>query len=155
MASLAIQWRTVTAQPFMFVRYTTPLSALPARVGDGIGLAQAAISVQGLTAAGYPCARYLALRGESATVEIGVPVMAAGIRAGDVEAGELPAGIVAHAVHAGSYEGLGDSYRAIAQWAADRGVDFTGAPWEYYVVDPHSDPDPAAWRTEIFWPLQR
>ena len=28
-----------------------------------------------------------------------------------------------------------------------------GAPWEYYVTDPAAHPDPADWRTEIFWPV--
>ncbi len=27
------------------------------------------------------------------------------------------------------------------------------APWESYVTDPAQHPDPADWRTEVYWPL--
>ena len=29
----------------------------------------------------------------------------------------------------------------------------SGAPWESYVTDPADHPDPADWRTEVYWPL--
>jgi len=29
-----------------------------------------------------------------------------------------------------------------------------GAPWESYVTDPADYPDPADWKTEIFWPVK-
>jgi len=36
---------------------------------------------------------------------------------------------------------------------AANGVRAGGAPWESYVTDPGEHPDPADWRTEVYWPL--
>lgn len=30
-----------------------------------------------------------------------------------------------------------------------------GPPWEAYITDPAEHPDPANWRTEIYWPVAR
>ncbi len=34
----------------------------------------------------------------------------------------------------------------------ENGLRPAGAPWEWYVTDPAEHPDPADWRTEIYWP---
>jgi DNA-binding transcriptional MerR regulator/effector-binding domain-containing protein len=71
----------------------------------------------------------------------------------DIGLGEVPAARVAVLVHAGSYDDIGDTYRALGAWVA-RHAEPTGQRIrERYVVGPTDSPDPAAWRTEIAWPI--
>jgi DNA-binding transcriptional MerR regulator len=71
----------------------------------------------------------------------------------DVGFGEVPAARVAVLVHAGSYDDIGDTYRALGAWVA-RHAEPTGERIrEWYVVGPSDTDDPSAWRTEIAWPI--
>jgi AraC family transcriptional regulator len=88
-------------------------------------------------------------------MQVGVPIAVAAPGQGDIQAGELPGGPIAVAVHAGAYEQLSDTYAAIERWMeanSYRGVD---APWESYVTDPGDVPDVKDWRTEVYWPLDK
>ena len=57
-------------------------------------------------------------------------------------------------VHAGPYEQLADTNAAIERWIEEQGFVVGGAPWEWYVTDPGEYPNPADWRTEVYWPLR-
>lgn len=89
------------------------------------------------------------------TVEAGVPLAAAGTGAGEIEAGELPGGPVAVAMHAGPYDQLTETYAAIERWMEAQGVRPGGAPWESYLTDPADHPNRADWRTAVYWPIAR
>ena len=39
-------------------------------------------------------------------------------------------------------------------WMEGQGLVAAGAPWESYVTDPTTVPDPKDWKTEVFWPVQ-
>lgn len=153
MPMIAIARRAVTAQATLFVPYTTSMPQLSGRIDEGLGKVYAAVAAQGLTPAGPPFVRYLAMNAGMADIEVGVPVTAAGRSAGEIHTGELPGGVAAVAVHAGAYDNLRETYRAMERWVADEGLRFGGAPWESYLTDPHRTPDQADWRTEIYWPL--
>src|SRR5580704_7929678 len=67
----------------------------------------------------------------------------------------LPGGPVALGIHAGPYEGLSETHAAIERWIEANGYRPDGAPWEQYVTDPAEHPNPADWRTEVYWPLAK
>lgn len=56
--------------------------------------------------------------------------------------------------HTGPYDKLTKAHAAIQMWIAEQGRVPAGAPWESYVTDPADYPDPADWKTEIFWPIK-
>jgi DNA-binding transcriptional MerR regulator len=71
----------------------------------------------------------------------------------DVGFGEVPAARVAVLVHAGGYDDIAETYRALGAWVA-RHAEPTGERIrEWYVVGPSETADPATWRTEIAWPI--
>ena len=70
-----------------------------------------------------------------------------------MEAGFLPAGPVAVAIHGGPYDSLQETYVALEKWVEENGHRVAGPPWEQYVTDPGEHPNPADWRTEVCWPL--
>lgn len=104
--------------------------------------------------AGQPYTRYRETGVGLLTIEVGMPVVQAVAGSDDIEAAVLPAGKVAVAMHAGAYEELAESYAALERWIAAQSLTPAGPPWEVYVNDPGEHPDPAAWRTEIFWPVR-
>jgi effector-binding domain-containing protein len=91
------------------------------------------------------------------TLEIGLPVttFVSSSSAGDICSGTLPAGPVATTTHRGTYDRLNDAHAAVQVWIEEQGLRAAGAPWEVYVTDPADVPDPANWRTDLFWPLER
>ena len=46
-------------------------------------------------------------------------------------------------------------FPALERWIEANGYRTGGAPWESYITDPADLPDPADWRTEVYWPLEQ
>ncbi len=67
--------------------------------------------------------------------------------------GSLPAGRVVEAIHVGPYDTMEKTYAEIEDYLADEGLTPAEVMWETYLSDPDTEPDPAAWRTLICWPL--
>ena len=67
-------------------------------------------------------------------------------------AGAIGGYIGARLAHAGADVVLfarGAHLRAMQQ----QGVRPGGSPWESYITDPAEHPDPANWRTDVYWPI--
>lgn len=155
MPTLDLTLRELPAQPYLAVRKRASRSEIAAAIGDGLGKV-AAHARQGAHAfAGPPFARFTSTGPGLLTFHVGLPVAVAAAGAGEVEAGALPAGPAASAVHAGPYDTLPETYAALERWIEAQGRRPAGAPWEVYVTDPGEHPDPADWRTEVCWPLER
>jgi AraC family transcriptional regulator len=155
MPMLSIERRELTAQPFLFVRAKVARSEISKAIGDSLGKAFPYAMQAGAPIAGRPTARYFTSGPGLLDMQIGVPIAVAAPGKGDVEAGELPGGPIAVAVHAGSYDNLGDTYAAMERWMNANGYRPGGAPWESYVTDPGEFPDVNDWRTEVYWPLEK
>lgn len=152
----------VSARPTVAVRHVLPMSGLDVGALFSSTMPRLGGSLEGGSAvpAGAPYARYYDFGGEQADIEIGIPVAAAAegfpslAADGEVGTSELPAGRVAQYVHRGSYEKLGDAYRALEQFIAAQPFAPAGAPWEEYVVMPDSgDVDPEQLVTQVSWPI--
>jgi effector-binding domain-containing protein len=107
----------------------------------------------GLPIAGQPISRYVSVGVGLWTVDFAMPLMQPAQSQGEIEAGVLGSGPVAFAVHEGPYDQLSATCSAIERWVEENGYTSGGPPWESYVTDPAETPNPADWRTEIFWPL--
>ncbi len=86
------------------------------------------------------------------TLDAGMMVASASA-SDDFQVETLPAGEAAVAIHAGSYDGLGDAHAAVEQFIADSGLDKAGPLREIYLTDPGEVPNPADWRTQLVWPV--
>ena len=153
MPMLSIDKRELAAQPVLFVRLRAARHEIASAIAEGLGATFTYAMKTGLPIAGRPFTRYLTNGPGLFTMEIGVPLAAPAAGDGDIEAGTLQGGSVAVAVHGGSYEQLGESYAAMERWMEANGLRPGGAPWESYITDPAEFPDPADWRTEIYWPV--
>jgi AraC family transcriptional regulator len=143
----------IAAQPILFVRRRVARSEISQAIGECLGAAFGLAMRKGCAIAGRPFARYPSAGPGLLTIEVGCPIAAATDGEGEVEAGMLQGGPAAVAVHAGAYTELGETYAAIERWMADNGYAPGGAPWESYLTDPAELPNPADWRTAVYWPL--
>ncbi len=66
----------------------------------------------------------------------------------------LPGGRVAYTLHAGAYDAVGPTYAALQRWIQEHGHESDGPPREIYLVGPAQANDPAAFRTEVQWPIR-
>lgn len=121
--------------------------AIGTAIGDMLDAVFRSLEELGAEPAGPPYARYYDM-GETMDVEVGVPVATTvDVRTPDVVA-ELPGGRAVTARHVGPYDGLGESWRAVYAWIAKEGLT-PDASWERYLTDPHDEPDPDRWETEL------
>jgi AraC family transcriptional regulator len=153
MPTLSVTRQQFPGQPILLIRRRIPRPELQGMLSECFGKLFGHGHQAGLPIAGWPVARYLSVGPGLWTVEAAMPLAAAASGEGEMEAGTLPAGPVAVGVHAGPYEQLPETYAAIEKWMTDNGVRAGGAPWESYVTDPGQHPDPADWKTEVYWPL--
>jgi AraC family transcriptional regulator len=149
----SITKKQLEPQPVLAVRRRVARPELATALGEVYGRVYAHVQQNGIAMAGAPYARYLEMGTGLWTIEAGLPVIAPSGGEGDIAAGTLPGGLVAMTVHAGSYDQLHEAHAAIQKWMDKEGLRSAGAPWESYVTDPGTYPDPKDWKTEVFWPV--
>jgi AraC family transcriptional regulator len=150
----SVTTKELSPQPVLLVRRRVKLSVIAATLGEVLGLVFEYAQRSGAALAGQPLTRYLEWGPGLLTIEAGMPVAAPVPGEGDVAADTLPGGLVAMTTHKGAYEKLAEAHAAIQIWIEEHGLVASGAPWESYVTDPADYPDPADWKTEIYWPVQ-
>jgi AraC family transcriptional regulator len=141
------------AQPILYIRRRVTRSELQPMLAECFATLFTHGQRAGLAIAGPPTARYVSTGPGLWTVEAAMVLATPAAGEGEMQAGTLPAGPVAVAVHAGPYEGLPDTHAEMQRWIEAQGLRAAGAPWESYVTDPGQFPNPADWRTEVCWPL--
>ena len=153
MPMLSIARETIDAQPILFVRRRCARDEISKNIGECLGAAFTLAQRSGHAIGGRPVTRYPSMGAGLITMEAGCPVAAPAPGEGEVEAGFLQGGPAAVAMHAGSYEELSTTYAAMERWMEQNGFRPGGPPWESYITDPAEHPNPADWRTTIYWPL--
>ncbi|HZV63498.1 MAG TPA: GyrI-like domain-containing protein [Telluria sp.] len=142
-----------SAQRTAVIHLTVPASEIRKVMGPAVNELMAVLAAQGIEPFGPRFSHHLKMPGAVFDLEIGVPVATAVAPAGTVTGGELPAAAVARTVYHGGMEGLGAAWGELGAWVAANGRQTRSYLWEYYVVGPDNNPDPAAWKTELNWPL--
>ncbi len=74
---------------------------------------------------------------------------------GRVHPADLPAVELAVTTHVGEHDGVEVTYGQLGTWVVENAMSVAGPVRERYLVGPRDTPDPAAWRTEIGWPVFR
>jgi AraC family transcriptional regulator len=151
--SVTVTRKDCPGQSILYIRRRISRSELQPTLAECFGTLFAHGQRNGLPIAGWPLARYVAMGAGLWTIEAAMPLSAPAQAHGDMQTGTLPAGPTAFAVHIGAYEQLPETHATIERWIEAHGYSVGGAPWESYVTDPAQHPDPADWRTEVYWPL--
>lgn len=135
------------------IHVTVPRSEIRDVMGPGLTELMSTIAAQGIAPAGPWFTRHLKIPTDTFDFELSVPVAATVAAKGRVKPGILPAMKVARTIYRGPYEGLGDAWGEFRAWVQANGHQPAENLWECYLTDPHSNPDPATWQTELNWPL--
>ena len=153
MPTLSIERRELTPQPALIMRCRTPRAELQAAIGNSLGGVFGHCMKAGLPLDGKPFVRYLSTGPGLWEIECGKPLAMPAPGEGAIEAATLPGGSILVAMHGGLYDQLNETYVAMERWMDANGVRPGGAPWESYITDPADYPNPAEWRTEVYWPI--
>jgi AraC family transcriptional regulator len=151
--SSKIEIRLLGGHDTATVRETVARDSITEALGGMYQAVGEVLRKQGISTGGNRFARYHTF-GDSVDLEAGFIVPTPIQPDGSVKPSKLPAGPAAIAVHRGPYEGLADTYEAVRTWLERSGRQASGGPWEIYITDPSSEPNPNAWLTEILWPLR-
>jgi AraC family transcriptional regulator len=149
----SITRKEIAPQPVLVVESRVKPSEIAATLASALGLVFQHGQVSGAAFAGQPFTRYLDWGPGIITMEAGMPIAAPGTTGGEVRADMLPGGLVATTIRMGAYDKLNEAHAAVQVWIEEQGLKPGGAPWEVYVTDPADYPNPADWKTEIFWPI--
>lgn len=144
--------KTVQEQKTLYIRTTTPVAQLPAIMGPAYGKLAAYAGENGAAFAGPPYARYYNMDMDALDVEIGFPVDKVLPGQGDIQAGTLPGGKRAAAVHRGPYTTIGATYDKLMAYTQQEGLTTTEWMYESYLNSPEENP-PEKLETEIFFPI--
>ena len=153
MPTLSFDRQQLAPQPALFVRRQASRPELPATIEEGIAKSRERAEALGLPSAGPPFVLYRERGPGRFKLEIGVPVDRPAPGDQEAEAGTLPGGPAAVAIHAGPYEQLPETFSALERWIGEQGLRTAGPPWESYRTSPDDSPDPAKWRTAVYWPV--
>lgn len=153
MPVLSIVRKEISPLPILFIRRRIARDELQSALAECFGKVYGYATQKGLPIAGFPLCRYVSTGVGLWTIEPAVPLAASAQGEGEIQAGQLPGGPVAFAVHSGPYDQLGATNAAVERWIEANGYGVGGPPWEWYVTDPGEHPNPADWKTEVYWPL--
>jgi AraC family transcriptional regulator len=153
MSTPSIERQELQPQHALVVKRRVARSEIAATIAESLGKTFPYALQNGLAIAGRPFVRYSDVGPGLMTMETGTVIAAPAPGAGEIEPITLPGGPAAVAVHMGPYDKLQDTYAAMERWMQAHGVRAAGAPWESYITDPAEHPDPATWRTDVFWPI--
>lgn len=131
-----------------------PCNEMGTAIGPALREVRLVMEAQGVAEAGPWLTRHWRRPTDSFNFDVCVPVDAPVEASGRVRPGELAATRVARAEYRGGYEGLGGAWGRLAGWIENRKEKTRGDFWEVYAVGPGSSPDPAEWRTDLFWALR-
>ena len=152
--SVTVTQKQLEPRTALVIRRTTALADIAKTLGEILPAVWAYASKNGIPFAGPPFTRYTAIGRGQVSIEAGLPIAAPASGVGEIVATELPGGTAAVAIHVGPYETLETTHAAIEKYLGDNGLT-AGAPWETYITDPATTPNPAEWQTEIVYPLTR
>ena len=135
------------------VRAVVPVAGLTGFFDSSFRELVTTTTEQGVALLGPAFALYRGPFAETVDLEVGFPVDRVVRAQGNVLASELPGGRLARMTHAGAFDGLGEAWARLADWARAQGHAPGAQRWESYVTQPSPDMDPRDLRTELFWPI--
>lgn len=147
--------RIITLEPVVtaVIRETVVMAEAHVFFDRAFQVLPGVLGAQEIAPTGAAFARYYGAPGETADIEVGFPTAAVIVADDGVVPGQLPGGRTATTVHRGSFDGLGDAWRALHAWIESQGESAADEMWEIYVTEPSPDMDPADLITELYWPI--
>ena len=140
-------------QPTLTVRKRASVKNLPQAMGEAYGAISQYLGELGEQPVGPPFCAYYNTDIEDLDVEMGFAVDKTFDGKGEVQAGEMPVGMMASCLFTGPYVEMAPAYEALATWIEENKMEATGVAYEFYLNDPNEVP-PEELKTQIVFPLK-
>lgn len=124
------------------------------KMGDLFAEVSNFIEMANTGVAGMPFAIYHEMDSESIDLECGIPVSEKVEGTEVITTGTYPEKKCAAVDYFGDYRQLEDAHTAVQSWIEEHNFKLAGAPLEFYLTDPATEPDPGKWHTRIYYPVQ-
>jgi effector-binding domain-containing protein len=112
------------------------------------------VALHKLKTSGAPYCLYHSLNASTVDLECGFPVTGFAPEGGRVERSSIPAAKCVTAIHDGPYESLTETYQSMLAWMQSKDLIPSKMRWEFYLIGPLQEKDPAKWKTQVFWPIE-
>ena len=122
-------------QPTLFIRDKTKVEDLPMLIGEKYGKMAAYLEELGEYLSDVPYVAYHNMDMQNLDVEIGFPVAKALAGKGEIQAGIIPAGMIAFCMYRGAYHEIEPVYDEMVQWMAENNHRPIGTVYEHYYND--------------------
>jgi len=122
-------------QATVSIRTRTKVEKLPALIGESYDKLAAYLKEAGQLLADVPFVAYHNMDMQDLDVEMGFPLAKPISGKGDITPGSIPAGKYVYCMYLGPYSEMGPTYEEMGKWIADKGLQATGASYEYYYND--------------------
>jgi DNA-binding transcriptional MerR regulator len=154
--ALPVEYRSIPALRAVAIRAVVDWDDTEPWLNDALGELDRTVDSQSSGRAGPDSALY---SGEFFEAHVGdvtafVPVGAEIQTSGRVEHVEIPGADVAVLVHRGAFSDLDQAYGELGTFVAERVLAVDGPIREHYLVTEDDTDDPAAYRTEVCWPIR-
>ena len=154
-SEVTIEVKEIEASKVLAIKATVKSDQISAKLGELYPRLMNCLNASGIEMTGPPYSKYYSWDPEGETVmEAGIPVSAVAECEEDIEYIELPACKVVTAMHTGPYDAIGPVYDAIQTYINEKGLTINGAVWEVYLTDPATEPDPANYKTQVYYPVE-
>ena len=141
------------AQPTLTIRRRASAKNLPQAMGEAYGAIVQYLGQLGEQPVGPPFCAYYNTDMADLDVETGFAVDKKLADKGEIQAGEMPLGMMASCLFTGPYVEMAPAYEALATWIEENGMEATGVAYEFYLNDPNEVP-PEELKTQIVFPLK-
>lgn len=142
------------AQPSLVIKDTIMMANMSEKMGSIYGMLLEYVNSNDIKIAGPPFTLYYSWWDEGSYLAAGFPTTKKEKGNNNIESLILGPGNVLKSTHNGPYDQLPDTYKAIQEYAMEFGYKINGTPWEVYVTDPNSTPDPADYVTVVYFPIE-
>lgn len=140
-------------QPTLTVRTRASAKDLPQAMGAAYGAIAHYLGELGEQPVSPPFCAYYNTDMKNLDVEMGFAVNKELAGKGEIQAGEMPVGMMASCVFTGPYVEMAPAYEALAAWVEENGMEASGIAYEFYLNGPTEVP-PEELKTQIVFPLK-
>ncbi len=149
-----ITLKNVTSMYAMTYRTKCTMEEIASVMGPAFGAIMQVVSANGAQVIGSPFSIWYEWEDEIMEFDNAIPIDR-NIKGTDkVLPIKTYQGKVAHVSHMGEYSTTYHSWGILETYIKDNKLEMNGAPYEVYVTDPETEPDPSKWITDLYWPVK-
>ena len=149
-----ITLKDVESMYAMTLRSKCKMEDISKEMGSSFGRLMEFVSANGAQIAGPPFAIWYEWEDEVMEFDNAIPIDKPINGTKEILPIKTYQGKVAHVNHTGDYSTTYYSWNALEKYIKENNLETNGDPYEVYITDPQTEPDPAKWVTELYWPVK-